>query len=55
MTDLRAAREAYQDHEISDIGLVESADNPSDAFTKFGHNSALEHILPEGKCDFPVS
>lgn len=41
MIDIRAARDAYHKGEISDVGLIRSAQNVSDGLTKVTRCSAL--------------
>ena len=54
MVDIAAAREAYNDHVISNIALIDSADNPADALTKIGHNSALQNLLRTHRISHPI-
>ena len=54
MIDLQATREAYGNHEISDIGWVKSDDNPADALTKRHHCAALIKIMDTGRLDLEV-
>eukprot|EP00171_Calliarthron_tuberculosum_P003375 IDg3375t1 len=45
MIDIRAAREAYNERDISNIALIESEHNPADALTKIKSNKALSKLL----------
>ena len=52
MIDLSAVRDAYNEHEISNIGFLKSQNNPADGLTKTKHGNALDHLLKTGKADF---
>lgn len=54
MIDLEATREAYGNHDIADIGWVQSSDNPADALTKKGRCPALMQLIDEGRLDMEV-
>lgn len=54
MIDIRAAREAYESQEISDVGWIRGSDNPADGLTKPGRCEALENILDRGLVNIPV-
>lgn len=54
MVDIAAAREAYNDSTISNIGLIRSQYNIADALTKDGGNDALLTFLRESKISHPV-
>ena len=49
MLDIRAAREAYQAREISNIGFVRSSDNLGDCLTKKNMQKALLQLLKNAK------
>lgn len=52
--DIQVIREAYEKHEISDVGFIRSENNPADAFTKLQYNRALSKIMEKGLADFDV-
>lgn len=54
MIDITSVRNAFNAHEISNVGLVRSENNPADAFTKVTKCPALEMILEANHCNFPV-
>lgn len=54
MIDVAAAREAYNRHEISNVGLVRSEHNVPDGLTKPGPCAALDAVLRIGKDVNPV-
>ncbi len=54
MLDLRIARSAYSEREISNIALIASEHNPADALTKLNPNSALRKIMDTGKISHPI-
>ncbi len=41
MIDCQAVRDSYANHEISDVGLFRSKNNPADGLTKTKENTAL--------------
>lgn len=45
MLDVAAAREAFRDKTISDIGFVRSSHNPADGFTKEMSQQRLNTVL----------
>ena len=51
MIDIRAAREAYEKHEIEHLGWVKSERNIADGLTKLGRCNALEELLNTGRID----
>jgi len=54
MIDVAAARDAYNKHEISNVGLVKSDHNIADGLTKPGLCSALNTMLRTGVDNNPV-
>lgn len=48
MIDISAVRSAYEKAEINTIELVESKENPADAFTKQGKCASLDNIVTTG-------
>lgn len=54
MIDIAAAREAYNRHEISNVGLVLSEHNLADSLTKPGIYAALETVVKTGYDRNPV-
>eukprot|EP00170_Pyropia_yezoensis_P001479 contig_6504_g1483 len=54
MIDVAAAREAYNNQEISNVGLLKSEHNAADGLTKPHHCAALERILTTGEDNQPV-
>lgn len=54
MIDIKAAREAYEDQEISDVGWVRGLHNPADGLTKPGKCEALEKIMDIGQLSVSV-
>ena len=51
MIDIRAAREAYEKHEIEHLGWVKSERNIADGLTKLGRCNALKELLNTGRID----
>ena len=49
MVEIMAAREAYNRHEISNVGLVSGDSNPADGLTKPEICTQLDDILYMGK------
>eukprot|EP00170_Pyropia_yezoensis_P005437 contig_22078_g5451 len=54
MIDVAAAREAYNNQEISNVGLLKSEHNAADGLTKPHHCTALERIMSTGEDNNPV-
>jgi len=54
MIDVAAARDAYNKHEISNVGLVKSEHNVADGLTKPGLCPAMEELLRTGVDKNPV-
>jgi len=54
MIDVCVAREAYNRYEISNVGLVLSAQNVADGLTKVGFCKALDDVLNSGYDYSPV-
>jgi hypothetical protein len=54
MVDVAAAREAYHDFVISNVGLIKSEHNPADGLTKVGCNDALLSLLRTHRITHPV-
>ncbi|GAB0497662.1 hypothetical protein MMPV_010067 [Pyropia vietnamensis] len=54
MIDVAAAREAYNRNEISNVGLVKSANNPADGLTKPGFCQSLDDVLRTSVDRHPV-
>jgi hypothetical protein len=54
MIDVSATRQAYEHHEISDVGFIRTSNNPADALTKREYNAALKDILTTGRLDLPI-
>lgn len=48
MIDLVAAREAYNNYDIDDIGWIRTAQNIAGAFTKHRQNNGLSNFLDTG-------
>ena len=55
LIDVKSVREAYNNHEVSDVGFLRSEHNPADSFTKISANESLQRILSHNKVDFPVA
>lgn len=49
MLDIATARESFKNFDISDIGFVRTADNVADGLTKSMKQTAIRHILSEGR------
>ncbi len=54
MIDVAAAREAYNRHEISNVGLVQSEHNIADGLTKPGQCAAMSAMMKTAKDVNPV-
>eukprot|EP00171_Calliarthron_tuberculosum_P005221 IDg5221t1 len=54
MVDISATRQAYNDHLISNVGLISSEDNPADGLTKTKPNKALINLLRSHKLNHNV-
>jgi hypothetical protein len=54
MVDIAAAREAYHERIISNIGLIRSEFNIADGLTKAGPNEALRKFLVTHCLDHPI-
>jgi hypothetical protein len=54
MIDIAVSREAQNKQELSDIGLVRSKSNPTDASTNAGNCRTLDDALRAGRLDHPV-
>eukprot|EP00171_Calliarthron_tuberculosum_P023435 IDg23435t1 len=54
MIDIASVREAYDEFEISNVGLVSGASNPADALTKPNFSSTLLNIMTDSKDNTPV-
>ncbi|CDF40899.1 unnamed protein product [Chondrus crispus] len=54
MIDIAASREAYNKHEISNVGLVLSEHNIADGLTKVNRCKALEEVVKTGFDKNPV-
>jgi hypothetical protein len=54
MIDITAVRSAYNDQELSIVGLVRTKYNPADAFTKLGSREALNTIIQTRICNLPI-
>lgn len=54
MIDVTAARQAYNRHEISNVGLVQSEHNIADGLTKPGQCAALSTMMQTAKDVNPV-
>lgn len=54
MVDISAAREAYNDGLISNVGLISSNYNPADGLTKLKSNGALQDLMLRNVIDHPV-
>ena len=54
LIDIAAAREAYNRHEISNVGLVLSGDNVADGLTKVGTFVSLNKVMETGFDRSPV-
>jgi len=52
--DIAGARNAYQNNEVRNIGLIASEDNPADAATKDATNKVLNNLLENNKLEFKV-
>ena len=55
MIEVTAAREAYNRHEISNVGLVPGDGNPADGLTKPSSCQALHEIMKNGVDDTKVT
>jgi hypothetical protein len=54
LLDIAAVREAYAHGEISNIGLIAGADNPSDALTKSAGNARLTELMTRHEIRHPI-
>jgi hypothetical protein len=54
MVDIAAAREAYKERTMSNIGLIRSEFNPADGLTKVSPNDALLKLLTTSSIDHPI-
>jgi len=54
MIDLQAVRDAYESHEISNVGFIRGPNNPADGLTKIGKCPPLSHLLQTGRANFQV-
>jgi hypothetical protein len=54
MVDVAAAREAYNDRSMVNIGLIRSRHNPADGLTKVAPNDAFLSLLMSSKVDHPI-
>lgn len=54
MIDIKAVRNAFKAHAITNIAFVRSENNPADSFTKLTASSALKKVLTTNHCNFPV-
>ena len=54
LIDITAAREAYNRHDISNVGLVLSGDNVADGLTEIGSFSSLNKVMETGYDRSPV-
>ena len=54
MIDIVATREAYNNYEISNVGLIATEYNPADGLTKIAHCPALESITHKKRDDIKV-
>jgi hypothetical protein len=54
MVDIAAAREAYNERTMTNIGLIRSEYNPADGLTKTAPNDALLNLLKSNKIDHPI-
>lgn len=48
MIEITAARQVYERHEISNVGLVAGTENPADELTKPGRCTPLETLMKTG-------
>lgn len=54
MVDISAAREAFEQSLISNVGLIRSEFNAADAMTKIGYNHALHELLSKKCISHPI-
>lgn len=54
MINIKFFRSLYHAEEISNIGLIKSAHDPTDTFTKILNFSALKEILENNFSSFPI-
>ncbi len=54
MINLAAAKEAYKNMEISDIGFTRNEFNCAEAFKNVGHCESIERVLLDSVVDQPV-
>jgi hypothetical protein len=54
MIDIMAMREAYKRSELMDIQWINGRDNPADAMTKAGCNTAMEKLITSNKLNLQV-
>ena len=54
MIDVAAIRGACKSEDTSQIGFVHTKLSPVDAFTKRGACEALDCVVIQGLCDFPI-
>jgi hypothetical protein len=54
LVGIAAARQAYRDGDIANIGLIASAHNPADGLTKVGPNMSLWKLMTNARIDHPI-
>jgi hypothetical protein len=54
IVDVAAAREAYSNRTMINIGLIRTGYNPADGLTKVAPNEELLNLLKSGKTDHPI-
>ncbi len=54
MIDLQAVRDAYNSHEISNVGFIRGPNNPAEGMTKPLKYDPLNRLLRTGRADFTV-
>lgn len=55
MIDLKVARAAYANKEISNVALIGSIHNPADSLTKIRSNGAMQKIMASNRLEHPIS
>ena len=54
MLDVYAARQAYKEHDISNVGFVRSNQNIADGLTKCINHEAILNVITTGKLSIKV-
>lgn len=51
---IKSFRNAFNAHEIRNLGLIRPKNNPSDSFTTFKNCSELHNNTYSNQCNFPI-